>query len=442
MDCPAAACTCWPLRGGGKGNPEDQVDTIGQATPKKLGYVSGSMRVLMLTQFYPPGGGGQERHVRDLAHALAGRGHEVELATIATAGDVGTSMDGPVTVHRLHTTAQRVPGVYQVSSRPHAPPLADPELRAGITRLLVGHRFDVAHAHDWVVNSVIGPARRTGTPVILTLHDYSHVCATKRMMRGEVVCAGPTPVACIRCASAQYGLVVGPAVVLANLAGRYARQRSVATFVPVSPIVAERTDVIESDEYEIIPNFIPDDILVDPASLDSVDRFDGPMLFVGDVTLDKGVGVLFAAYRKLGQAPPLVLAGAVQRDAPVDRPPGIELLGLTHPDVVLKLMRVASMVIVPSIVLDACPTVVLEAMAAGRPVVASSSGGIVDLVEDGVTGILVPPEDPSALAKAMGSLIEDRELAMAMGRKGLERVRAFTATAIAGRVENLYRGVA
>ena len=130
-----------------------------------------------------------------------------------------------------------------------------------------------------------------------------------------------------------------------------------------------------------------------------------------------------AAYRELPHAPPLVLAGAVQPDAPVDRPPGIELLGLTPPDVVLKLMRVASMVIVPSIVLDACPTVVLEAMAAGRPVVASSSGGIVDLVEDGVTGILVPPENPSALAKALTSLIEDPGLAMAMGRKGLERVR-------------------
>lgn len=99
------------------------------------------------------------------------------------------------------------------------------------------------------------------------------------------------------------------------------------------------------------------------------------------------------------------------------------------------------MVIVPSIVLDACPTVVLEAMAAGRPVVASSSGGIVDLVEDGVTGILVPPENPSALAKAMASLIEDRETALAMGRNGLERVRGFTASAIAGRVEDLYRRV-
>ena len=69
------------------------------------------MRVLMLSQFYPPVTGGQERHVRDLAQALATRGHEVEVATIATGGDDGTTLDGEVAVHRLRTTAQRMPSI-------------------------------------------------------------------------------------------------------------------------------------------------------------------------------------------------------------------------------------------------------------------------------------------------------------------------------------------
>ncbi len=96
----------------------------------------------------------------------------------------------------------------------------------------------------------------------------------------------------------------------------------------------------------------------------------------------------------------------------------------------------------PSIVLDVCPTVVLEAMAAGRPVVASSSGGITDLVEDGVTGVLVPAGDAGALARAIGGLLTDPKGAAAMGRRGRERVLAFTASAVAGRVEALYRQVA
>lgn len=400
------------------------------------------MRVLMLSQFYPPVTGGQERHVRDLAQALATRGHEVEVATIATGGDDGTTLDGEVAVHRLRTTAQRMPRLYTESGRPHALPIADPELRAGIGRLLTGRRFDVAHAHDWIVNSLLGPARRTHTPVLLTQHDYSHVCATKRMMRGDFVCPGPAPVACVRCASAQYGPVVGPGVVLANVAGRRARGAKVATFIPVSATVAARTSLVGgSDHYEVIPNFVPDAILVDPASLDD-GQCGGPILFVGDVTRDKGVDVLFDAYRRLSNSSRLVLVGRLLPDAPVERPSGVEVLGLTPPGEVLTHMRRAGMVVVPSIVLDACPTVVLEAMAAGRPVVASSSGGITDLVEDGETGILVPPGDAVALARAMESLIDDPAMARTMGRKGLERVRLFTASAVAARVEGLYRQVA
>ena len=98
--------------------------------------------------------------------------------------------------------------------------------------------------------------------------------------------------------------------------------------------------------------------------------------------------------------------------------------------------------VVPSIVLDACPTVVLEAMAAGRPVVASASGGITDLVEDGVTGILVPPRDAAALAGGLRALLSDPTTAAAMGRKGLERVRHYTASTVANRIESLYRRVA
>ncbi len=215
-----------------------------------------------------------------------------------------------------------------------------------------------------------------------------------------------------------------------------------ATFVPVSPIVAARTYLTRSGHYEVVPNFIPDDILVDPVSLEGSDRPPGPMVFVGDVTMDKGVGVLFAAYRQMRDAPPLVLAGTVQADAPEERPPGIELLGRIRPEAVLELVRAACVVVVPSIVLDACPTVVLEAMAAGRPVVASSSGGIVDLVEDGVTGTLVPPGDASALADALTSVIENPARAMAMGRNGLERVRTYTASAVAAQVDGLYRQAA
>ena len=113
-------------------------------------------------------------------------------------------------------------------------------------------------------------------------------------------------------------------------------------------------------------------------------------------------------------------------------PDGAELLGVVPYGDVIALMRAASIVVVPSKSLDPCPTVVLEAMASGRPVVAAASGGIVDLVDDGVTGVLVPPGDTERLAAALSAMIADPKGAAAMGRAGLDRVRMFTASTVVG----------
>ena len=116
----------------------------------------------------------------------------------------------------------------------------------------------------------------------------------------------------------------------------------------------------------------------------------------------------------------------------------MELRGLLDHASVIDLMQTACVVAVPSIVPDCCPTVILEAMALGRPVVAAASGGIVDLVDDGVTGLLVAPDDPDTLSAALSAVVDDRDAAAAMGREALKRAPLFTASAVVGRIESLY----
>ena len=88
---------------------------------------------------------------------------------------------------------------------------------------------------------------------------------------------------------------------------------------------------------------------------------------------------------------------------------------------------------------EGSPVSLIEAMASGRPVVATRVGGVPDLVEDGVTGLLVPPEDPAALVEAIGALLADPERRRIFGRAGRERVYpAFSAERLLGDVDQLY----
>ena len=87
--------------------------------------------------------------------------------------------------------------------------------------------------------------------------------------------------------------------------------------------------------------------------------------------------------------------------------------------------------------------VLIEAMAAAKPVVAFHGGGVGEVVDHGSTGVLVPPGDIEGLARAIRMLLADRALAQAMGTRGRAKVeRCFTAEVHVDRIQRLYRSVA
>ncbi len=91
---------------------------------------------------------------------------------------------------------------------------------------------------------------------------------------------------------------------------------------------------------------------------------------------------------------------------------------------------------------EGMPNAVLEAMAAGRPVVATAVGGTPDVVVDGETGLLAPRRDPAALAWAIQSLLDDPALAQAMGAAGRQRVEQhFSIAAVVSQTETLYEAL-
>jgi glycosyltransferase involved in cell wall biosynthesis len=102
----------------------------------------------------------------------------------------------------------------------------------------------------------------------------------------------------------------------------------------------------------------------------------------------------------------------------------VSFLGPLSPAAVATRLASATLLALPSLS-EGLPRVLLEAMAAGRPVIASRVGGIPEIVEDGVTGFLVPPGDDAALAERILWVVEHAQEATAMGRRGQAFVRGF-----------------
>jgi glycosyltransferase involved in cell wall biosynthesis len=168
---------------------------------------------------------------------------------------------------------------------------------------------------------------------------------------------------------------------------------------------------------------------------------DNYLLFVGDKGREKGLEVLFRAYTELDAQVPLVVIGREVADSPSTSPRNVLDLPKWPHSSVMRAWSRCTIGLIPSIVLDACPTVAIEAMAMGRPIVASSIGGLRDIVIDGETGLLVPPGDPLALQKAMQCLLNNPPLRERMGASARNRVAEFQAKAVVSRIEQVYQEV-
>ncbi len=408
------------------------------------------MRILTLTQFYPPIIGGEEEHARALSHALARRGHDVAVATLSHDGmPVFEVEEDGVRVYRLRSTSSRLAGLFSSAGRRFAPPTPDPEATFALSRIIARERPQVVHAHNWLARSFLPLKAWSGARLVVTLHNYSLSCPRSTLLRDDGLCAGPGLLKCLACAPGQFGLGKGIVTTLGSMAFSPAERRLADAFIAVSDAVATGNHLARGfAPFTVIPTLIPDDAHDDSQEEDAtllpyVSQLPSRpfILFAGALGRFKGVEVALQAHGALEDAPPLVMIGYPKPDFTLPTPeshPNVVVLRSWPRRAVLAAWRRCLFGVVPSLWADPCPTVTLEAMAAGKPVIASRIGGLADEVVEGVTGLFTAPGDVGALRDAMRSLLRDAALRERMGEAGRQRARAYFASAIAERVEHVY----
>jgi glycosyltransferase involved in cell wall biosynthesis len=179
---------------------------------------------------------------------------------------------------------------------------------------------------------------------------------------------------------------------------------------------------ISADRIIHIPNFVVGE------SFQPCFEHEDYFLFAGRLTPFKGTNTLLEALARLRPSVPLLIAGDGPNREQLENQArdldlqGVRFLGHQSGSTLRNLIARAIFVVVPSEWYENCPYAVLEAFALGTPVIATDIGGIPELVEDGLTGLLVPPQDPDALADGLGQMLENSATLPVMGRAARQRI--------------------
>lgn len=390
------------------------------------------MRILHVNKFLYRRGGA-EAYMLDLASLQRERGDEVELF----------GMQYP----------DNEPQRYEASFPSRVdfdppPPSLDGKIRGagrllwsrsaahGIAVVLDGFRPDLVHLHNiyhQLSPSILAPMRAAGVAVVMTLHDYKLACPTYRFLDHGRICEACVP---HRFWSPILRRCNGGSLAASALnALEMSLHTAIGAYGPVHRFICPsrflerkmREGRVYPDRLRVVPNF------VDVRAIDAKVDPGGGVIAAGRLSDEKGFDVLLEAVRRepdlsvdvAGDGPARAdLEAQIASSGVADR---VRFHGRLPSDELAKLMRRSAVMALPSRWYENMPLSVLEAFASGIPVVGSDLGGIPDLIQPGIDGDLVPPNDPSSLGRALSKLVRDPARAFEMGRAGRAKVeRAFS----------------
>lgn len=413
------------------------------------------MRILLVTDHYPPFIGGAHRQAHLLALGMVERGHEVDVVTPWHGSLPSFEHAANLSVYRVRQLRTALPALIRDPEQRHQPPFPDPVTILGLRRLIAQVKPELIHAYGWMAFSVATALGRKRIPMLISARDYGYFCANRTLLRKNAPCSGPAPLKCTACAAEYYGPPKGVAATAGVYMCKPAVARKMTGLHSVSTFVHEVTTrylfgsrgAPEGLVEAIIPSFQDIDptekvVTADGEVASYLEQLpkDPFILFVGAFRRVKGLETLFDAYRRLREPPPLVLMGTYERDSPSGFPPeAVVLTDVPHQAVMAAWDR-ALFGVMPSLWPEPFGATVAEAMNRGRPVIGTKLGGHVDMIGD-TAGLLVPQGDAGALAEAMEELIRDPARREAYGRAAKERAEDFAAGAVIPRFEQAYREV-
>ena len=368
------------------------------------------MRILFVNDFYY--GGGAEFVFRSLANAFEGMHHEVFTAT-STKADV-----------RNHYRISCVKGdisflLLKRTTYVNNDPLAD----ASVRKIFEKVRPDLIHCHN-LYRISLAPllvAREKAIPCVLTVHDYWPICPKRSMIAPDSrICERSDWNKCaFYCIHRKAGLFLSP-----FLRHAFKRRREILSsrkrfsVVCVSDFVRRAMGRFGLDDqtFRVVYNGIDLERFI-PAEKSSDEKM---IMYVGPTVENKGfyefVKIAGKVKSRIPDARFVAVGGTTSADFGC-----VENLGRAKLNDLIELYQRATCVCIPPLWPEPFPTVALEAMACGTPVLAYATGGIPEIVDNGTTGFLVERGDIEGLRDRIVSLLRNKDLLEMLSKQSRKR---------------------
>jgi glycosyltransferase involved in cell wall biosynthesis len=405
------------------------------------------MRILMVQTFYYYRGG-DSTYMLSLSKLLEEKGHEI----------VPFAMEHPLNLPspygRFFVSEIDFPDLLRRSSPGAAWKVAtrsiyNGEARRKIAALADEVKPDVAHFHNihaHLTASIVAPLLKRRIPIVWTLHDYRLICPnTSLLSRGEL---------CERCIPNRFYQAVLqrckkgslPASFIAMLTTLYDRLERIPVRIDrfITPSDFLKSMLLrggfDRSRIACVPNFVD---LAGYTGLAEKDYF----CYIGRLSHEKGLDVLIRAVASLDAGRLLIVgdgpeADSLRRLAAELGTSRVEFAGYRGGAELKRILGESQFVVLPSRWYENLPFAVMEAFASSKAVAAARIGGIPEMVDDGIDGLLFPAGDAAALAACLRRMLGDRRTREEMGRRGRDKAeRLYGRETHYAQIERVYREV-
>ena len=377
------------------------------------------MKILMVNKFLYSRGG-CENYMLFLSDQLKKLGHEVEFFGMYDEKNTVGNSKGLYTQNMDFHSNGPARFLYPFKI------IYSFEAKKKIMQVIDDFKPDIVHMNNinfQLTPSVIYGAKKRGIPVIQTVHDYQMICPNHLLYNFEEnipceKCVKGSYINCVKnkCIHAsRVKSIIG--AMEAKLYSFLETYKKVDLFITPSYFLEEKlliSNRLYKGKTKTIHNFIDKNKFAPIAK-----KGEGYIAFAGRISAEKGVE-LIAKTAKLLPEHTIFVAGDGPDKNILENIPNIKLVGFLSGEKLVEFMGNAKVLLVPSVWYENCPLSILEAQCMGIPVIAINSGGIAELIKDGVTGTLVQKPTPEELAKKIKEAVENEEYYSAL-KENLEK---------------------